>query len=75
MYGNYAKFVFKNIPSKNKSHIFLKFGHGRDRNVGGFSTNCEISAYHHLVVSSNPVHGVSEVYLIQHYVIKFVSDL
>jgi hypothetical protein len=24
-------------------------------------------------VSSNPVHG--EVYLIQHYVIKFVSDL
>ena len=25
------------------------------------------------VVSSNPVH--SEVYLIQHYVIKFVSDL
>ena len=24
------------------------------------------------VVSSNPVHG--EVYLIQHYVIKFVSD-
>jgi len=25
------------------------------------------------VVSSNPVHG--EVYLLQHYVIKFVSDL
>ena len=25
------------------------------------------------VVSSNPAHG--EVYLIQHYVIKFVSDL
>ena len=25
------------------------------------------------VVSSNPVHG--KVYLIQHYVIKFVSDL
>ena len=25
------------------------------------------------VVSSNPVHG--EMYLIQHYVIKFVSDL
>jgi hypothetical protein len=48
MYGNYAKFVFKNISSKNKSHIFLKFGHGRDRNVGGFSTTCEISAYYHL---------------------------
>jgi len=26
-----------------------------------------------LVVSSNPAHG--EVYLIQHYAIKFVSDL
>ena len=26
-----------------------------------------------IVVSLNPVHG--EVYLIQHYVIKFVSDL
>jgi hypothetical protein len=26
-----------------------------------------------IVVSSNPVHG--EVYLIQHYVIKLVSDL
>ena len=25
------------------------------------------------IVSSNPVHG--EVYMIQHYVIKFVSDL
>ena len=25
------------------------------------------------IVSSNPTHG--EVYLIQHYVIKFVSDL
>jgi hypothetical protein len=25
------------------------------------------------VVSSNPVHG--KVYLIQHYVIKFISDL
>jgi len=25
------------------------------------------------IVNSNPIHG--EVYLIQHYVIKFVSDL
>jgi len=35
--------------------------------VVGFTTTYAISAYHH------PVHG--EVYSIQHYVIKFVSDL
>ena len=32
-----------------------------------------ISVYHTKVVSSNPAHG--EVYSIQHYVMKFVSDL
>ena len=52
----------------------LRGRRGRDRMLVGFTTTCAISAYHHyLVVSSNPVHG--EVYLIQHYVIKFVSDL
>jgi hypothetical protein len=46
----------------------------RGRMVVGFTTTCAISAYHHYkVVSSNLVHG--EIYLIQHYVIKFVSDL
>jgi hypothetical protein len=44
---------------------------GRDRMVVGFTTTCAISAYHSKVVSSNPVHGE----VIQHYVIKFVSDL
>ena len=39
----------------------------RDRMVVGFTTTFAIS------VSSNPAHG--RVYLIQHYVIKFVSDL
>jgi hypothetical protein len=39
----------------------------------GFTTTCATSAYHTKVVSSNLVHG--EVYLIQHYAIKFVSDL
>ena len=44
-----------------------------DRMVVGFTTTCVISAYITTkVVSSNPVHG--EVYSIQHYVIKFVSD-
>ena len=38
---------------------------GCDRMVVGFTTT--------KVVSSNPVHG--EVYSIQHYVMKFVSDL
>jgi len=44
---------------------------GRDRMVVGFTITCAISAYHHY--SSNLVHG--EVYPIQLYVIKFVSDL
>jgi hypothetical protein len=38
-----------------------------------FKPTCAISAYTTNVVSSNPVRG--EVYSIQHYVIKFVSDL
>jgi hypothetical protein len=47
--------------------------HGRDRMVAVFTTTCAISSYRHKVVNSNPVH--SEVYSIQHYLIKFVSDL
>jgi hypothetical protein len=41
--------------------------------VVGFMTTCAISAYHHYSCELNSVHG--EVYSIQHYVIKFVSDL
>ena len=45
-----------------------------DHIVVGFTTTgtCAIRALPTTVVSSNPVH---EVYSIQHYVIKFVSDL
>ena len=43
---------------------------GRDRIVVGFITTYAITTND---VSSNHTHG--EVYLIQHYVIKFVSDL
>ena len=43
---------------------------GRARMVVGSTTNCGISAYHY---KSNSAH--TEVYSIQHYVIKFVSDL
>ena len=53
---------------------FTHTGHrGRDRMVVRFTTICAISAYHTKVVSLNPIHG--EVYSLQHYMIKFVSDL
>ena len=44
--------------------------HGRDRMVVGFTTTTAITTN---VVSSNPIHG--EVLSIQHFVIKFISDL
>ena len=52
---------------------FLEGHHGHDRMVDGCTTTFAINAYHAKVVSLNPTDG--EVYLIQHYVIKFVSDL
>ena len=48
----------------SKHHI--RGRHGRDRMVVGFTITAK-------VVSSNPVH--CKVYSIQHFVIKFVSDL
>jgi len=48
-------------------------GGRRDHMVIGFTTLVQSVPIATKVVSSNPVHG--EVYLIQHYVIKFVSDL
>ena len=55
--------------------LFVKSGkssgrHRRDRMVNGFTTTCAITIN---VLSSNLVYA--EVYSIQHYVIKFVSDL
>ena len=62
--------------------VFLSFGkskwpldlfcHGRDRMKVGFTTVQSVPITIK-VVTSNPVHG--EVYSIQHYVIKVVSDL
>jgi hypothetical protein len=49
------------------------FRRSRDRMVTEFTTISTISAYHHKSCEIQPVHG--EVYLIQHSVIKFVSDL
>ena len=45
---------------------------GHDRMIVGFINTCAINAYHHLC-EFEPRSG--EVYSIQHYVIKFVSDL
>ena len=55
--------------------LFYRGRHGRDRDriVVGFTTTYAISAYPNNVVSLHLTHG--EVYSIQHYVIKFVSDL
>jgi len=44
-----------------------------DRMVVRFTTTCTISAYHHERCEFEPRSG--EVYSIQYYVIKFVSDL
>ena len=47
--------------------------HGCDRMVVGFTTTCAISTYHHWSCEFESCSG--EVYSIQHYVMKFVSDL
>jgi hypothetical protein len=46
---------------------------GRDRMVVGFTTIYAISAYHHWCCEFESRLG--EVYSIQHYVLKYVSDL
>ena len=46
---------------------------GRDRMIVGFTTTYASVPITTNVVIANPAHG--EVYSIQHYVIKFVSDL
>ena len=46
---------------------------GRNRIAIGFTTTYAISAYHHLRCECESRSG--EVYSIQHYVVRFVSDL
>ena len=56
--------------------LCIRNRHGRNGMVVGFTTTYTIIQSVPIitkVVSSKPVHG--EVYSIQHYVIKFVSDL
>ena len=63
----------KNILIKTISQLVKECCHGRDLMEIGFTTTCAISAYHHSSCEFESRSG--EVYLIQHYVIKFVSDL
>jgi hypothetical protein len=51
--------------------FLLRSRRGRDRMVGGFTTTYTISAYHHWCCEFESRSGWS----VQHYVIKFVSDL
>jgi len=50
-----------------------RHGHGHGHMVVEFTTTYAISAYHHWSFEFESRSG--EVYLIQHYVIKFVSNL
>jgi predicted metallopeptidase len=54
--------------------LMMKFRgrYGRDHMVVIITSTCAISAIITKVVSLNPIYG--EVYSIQHYVIKFVSE-
>jgi hypothetical protein len=55
-------------------HFILIWGRrGHDRMVVGITTACAISAYHHQRCEFESRSG--EVFWIQHYMIKFVSDL
>jgi hypothetical protein len=53
--------------------FFSKVRNIKNRMVVGFTTTCAISAYHHQACDFESCSW--RVYLIQHYVIKFVSDL
>jgi hypothetical protein len=55
------------------SHTRIGGRRGHDRMIVGFITTYAISAYHHSHCEFEPCSG--EVYSIQHYLIKFVSDL
>jgi hypothetical protein len=58
---------------ESHSHELIRGCRGRDHMVVGFKTTCAISAYHH---SSREFESRSgDLYLTQHYVINFVSDL
>ena len=66
-------FYFRfNFHSSIVTYSKLLALHGREHMVDGFTTTCAKVANTTNIVSLNPTH--SEVYSIQHYVIKYVSD-
>jgi hypothetical protein len=67
--------VFVIVKKNYWKKIWFSIGgrRGHDRMVVGFITTYTISAYHHWRCEFEPSSG--EVYSIQHYVIKVVSDL
>ena len=67
----WIKFAFFTFYSVIISELHRSLG--RDRMVVRFTSTLQSVPITTIVVSSNPVHG--EPYLIQHYVIKFDSDL
>ena len=68
------KWKWNETTSAYSYYQFDRGRRGRDRIIVGFITTCTTSAYNNTnVVSLNHVYG--EEYSIQHYVIKFVSDL
>jgi hypothetical protein len=74
-FNNISVLSWSSVLSGGNQLTFLKV-YMRDR-VGrmivGFKTIYAISAYHTTVGSSNPAHG--KLYSIQHYMVKYVSDL
>ena len=70
--GTYPLHV-RQRKNNHRSNYRWRGRHGRDRMVVGFTTTVRLVPITTKVVSSNPVH--CEVYLIQHYVIKLVSNL
>ena len=65
--------VFEGYSRNVLCTLDLGVRHDRDRMVVGFITTYTISVYHHKRCEFKPRLG--EVYSVQHYVIKFVSDL
>jgi hypothetical protein len=61
-----------NFHSSIVTYSKLLARHGREHMVDGFTTTCAKVPNTTNIVSLNPTHG--EVYSIQHYVIKYVSD-
>ena len=61
------------LVSSNSSYNHNRGRRGHDRMVVGFTTIYSIGAYHHTRCEFESWSG--EVYSVQHYVIKFVSDL